>query len=468
MELIERPDMTAVYYMDTITYDAYKADCIEDAIQNGDARPKEKDIKIWYSDLKQFCKTNIKTKGITKRIYAYSQKTPAGLGGRLFSGGSIQGIWSAYRGLLLRGLATDIDMVNAHPVILRYICNKHNIKCTELDYYIKNRDRCLAEFPSRKIGKKMYLVATNDDKPLRGRDIPKQLKLYDKQMKQIQKDLIELPDYHKIEETVISSKNHNGSFINKVLCYFENIILQHAIHVLNSHGLELAVLMFDGCIPYGDHYKNMELLQEITTYVEEQMPSLQMEWAYKEHDETIQIPPDFDITKVVNTENGVSSDLDGAKKLFHLYPHWVCCKQQLYVFDDTRGIWTDCPITINKIIGRFTDSLYLMIKTAEGMEKSAKSYGNTTVLQKYMIEQLKTLCINDTWFDTTRDSSIGKLLFTNGYMDLLHGKFYDKDTYGYDPTIVFYGRINHAFMQLDDDDMEYVASIKKRLFYDAL
>ena len=92
MELIERPNMRAVHYLNSISYDKFRKDCIDDALKNEEKRPKETDIKTWYDLLKQFCKTNIKTKGVTKRIYAYSQTTPAGLGGRLFGGGSIQGI----------------------------------------------------------------------------------------------------------------------------------------------------------------------------------------------------------------------------------------------------------------------------------------------------------------------------------------------------------------------------------------
>ena len=471
MELIERPNLDAIYYLNSFEYTTFKNDCINHAKTNGEKTPKDKDIKTWFSILNQFCKTNIKTKGITKRIYSYSQTSPAGLGGRLFSGGAMQGIWGKYRGLLMRGIATDIDMTNCHPVLLRYICTKHGIKCTELDYYINNRDKCLAEFPSREVGKNAYLVATNNDTLLRGSALPKQLKLYDKQMKEIQKQLIDLPDYKHLADTIPEyklTKNYNGSYVNRILCYYENIVLQHAIHVINKWGIEIAVLMFDGLMVYGDYYKNTELLIAIEEYVEEMFPSLQMKWAYKEHDNTLQIPGDFNLTAAIREESGVCSDLEGAKKLYELYPHWVYCKKQLYVFDDTRGFWTECPITINRIIGRYTDSLYLMTKGADGMVKGTKSYGNTTVLQKYMVEQLKTLCIDEAWIDTTRDSSLGKLLFTNGYMDLATSIFYDVETYGYNPKIVFYGRINHAFTVLFDDDMEYVSSIKQRLFYDTL
>jgi uncharacterized protein YwbE len=164
MELIERPNLKAVKYLNSIQYNTFKNDCIKESIKKCEEKPKEKDMKTWYEMLKQFCKTNIKTKGVTKRIYSYSQNSPEGVCGRLFSGGSIQGIWGRYRGLVMRGLCTDIDMVNCHPVILRYICKKHNIPCPNLEYYINNRDEILKTFPDRDVGKILFLIATNTEK----------------------------------------------------------------------------------------------------------------------------------------------------------------------------------------------------------------------------------------------------------------------------------------------------------------
>ena len=296
MELIERPNLDAVYYLNSIAFERFKDDCIYEAEINGDKKPTLQDIKTWYTILRQFCKTNIKTKGITKRIYSYSLGTPSGLGGRLFCSGSLQSIWSVYRGLLMRGLGTDIDMSNAHPVILRYICQLHDIPCPQLEYYINNRDRCLAEFDSREVGKKAYLSAVNSDKYAKCKNAPSSFKRFDDEMGWIQKQIIGIPEYNKIIQTIPDSRelnNFNGSAINRVMCYYENIILGHAIHILNARGIEIAILMFDGLMVYGDYYQNLELLKEIEEYVESKMPGLSMKWTYKQHDSTLEIPDDF-------------------------------------------------------------------------------------------------------------------------------------------------------------------------------
>lgn len=320
MELIERPNLDAVYYLNSISFETFRDDCIREAERNGEKTPPIKDIKTWHTILKQFCNTNVKTRGITKRIYSHSLGTPSGLGGRLFCSGSLQSIWSVYRGLLMRGLGTDLDMCNAHPTILSYICRIHDIPCPQLDHFIRNRDRCLAEFDSRTIGKKIYLSAVNSDKYSKSKNLPRNFKLFDDEMGWIQKQIIAIPEYQKIVQTVPDSRelnNFNGSAINRIMCYYENIILQHAIHVINGRGLEIAILMFDGLMLYGDHYDNSELLEDIESYVASKMPGLNMKWSYKPHDNTLQIPPDFDLESAKNSNIQTFEELVAEFELTH-------------------------------------------------------------------------------------------------------------------------------------------------------
>lgn len=476
MELIERVPIRTIMWLSQTTYPKFRADCIKSSQDEGEPKlPTEDAMKQWYSVLQQFCATNIKTKGITKRIYSYSINTPAGLGGRLFAGGSLQGIWGKFRGLLMRDTTTDIDMSNSHPCALRYVCHLHNISCPHLEYYINNRDECLKQFQTRSIGKHLYLKATNNDKlnTTSNQKLPENFTKYDAEMKKIQKQLIHLPQYTELVDTVPDTKtyNYNGSAMNRILCYYENIILQHAIHILNKRGLELAVLMFDGCMVYGNHYSDKELLDEITEYVERKMPNLQMKWTYKEHDQSLKVPDDFDGTVVdnknKNDKNFVCNDLEAAEKLYSLYPHWKYSEGVLYVFDDKSGLWKSDKITHNLIVTRFTDKLWVGIsnRRIEMMEASkAKSYGNTTTLFMQMIEKLKTLCIDDHWIKRSQSSSLGKLLFNNGYLDMRTNIFYPT----FNPDIFFVGKIYHDYAVFDQDDEIYMESIKKRLFYDPL
>lgn len=427
MELIERPNLDAVKYLNSISLQTFRNDCLQDAELKGEKPPTDKDMKTWHSILKQFCKTNLKTKGITKRIYSYSLTTPTGLGGRLFGGGSMQGIWSVYRGLLMKGRATDIDMKNCHPVLLRYICNKHDIDCPSLEYYINNRDKCLSQFASKEIGKNAYLVATNSDKYSKRPDAPEQFKRYDREMKDIQKKLVALPDYKDIVECIPEyklTKNFNGSVINRILCKYENDVLQEAIHVINKRGLEIAILMFDGLMIYGDHYDNAGLLNEIEEYVESKFQGLNMKWAYKEHDDTLDVPDEFDSStgdefRHANDDTEASrfiiKDLEGKLKY-----------SNHRIFINDNNIWISDEAKVKNFLFVFILNSNIKKLTPKGdwvsyaqNNKSAKSIAECVV---DIVEQ-ETIS-NDEFYNKLHSTTKGRLCFKDGVLDFASKMFY--------------------------------------------
>lgn len=137
MELIERPTLRNVFYlnkMDLKTFKQYTTSC-----KNDDER------KIKFNVMKTYCNNMINAGGEVKNIYSFAQNIPTEVGGRLYCGKSVQGLPKDIRGLLFRDCTTDIDMKNAHPVILRYLCNLHSIACPNLSWYIDHRDQILNE-----------------------------------------------------------------------------------------------------------------------------------------------------------------------------------------------------------------------------------------------------------------------------------------------------------------------------------
>ena len=295
MELYEKLDLTLINYLNKFTFDEFKLYC-KSSCKNDSER------KIQYNMLKNFCAANIKAKGQVRRIYSYTLKTPNEVGGRLYCGNSIQGLSSKIRGFLCKHM-TDIDMKNAHPVIARYLCKKNNIDCPSLSYYIENRDEILSRFD--KSGKTLFLCALNDDK-LNRKIKDEFFKSFDKECKMIQTKLSELPEYKHIVDTVPEDRsyNWNGSAFNRIMCVYENKILQEVISLLNTNQIELAVLMFDGLMAYGNHYENTQLLRDIETRVNSIFQGLNMIFAFKEHNNEIVIPEDYE------TYDAESSDDD--------------------------------------------------------------------------------------------------------------------------------------------------------------
>ena len=290
MDFTERFDLTRIEYLNQMpigTFSEYLQD------ETDDVKPKS-EVAKQYKKLRAFCRQHIKAKGEINRLYAYTLTTPNETGGRMFCGSSIQGFFKRFRGFLGAGGTTDLDMANAHPMILRYICVENNIPCFCLNNYIEKRDDILLEFPNRATGKKAFLKAINNDKYDRTID-HEFFKLFDNEMKQIQRKIIKLDCFKSIAD-IPSTKNYNmtGTVLNRILCHYENKILREAISFLQKKEIEICCPMFDGVLVYGDHYDDNELLDELTEVVEETFPGLEMKWTYKTHDDSITMPADFE------------------------------------------------------------------------------------------------------------------------------------------------------------------------------
>ena len=287
MEFIERIPLRPVHFLNQMPFNDFKMHCKN--LKN------DKERKEQYDMVKAYCKSMIKAKGEIKRLYTYSSNTPISQGGRLYCGNSIQGLKKVFRGLLMKH-TTDIDMKNAHPTILRYICRLNNIECPNLEYYINNRNEVLKSHADidEDDAKTLYLKALNDDKRKTSIRNPF-FRKFDAEMKKLQKTITKLECYKEIVESVPAERtyNWNGSAINRIMCKYENDILQVVIKFFRGFNIDISAPMFDGVMPYGDLYNDTRLLEIITETVAKLFPRLDMVWAYKPHDDTIIIPDDF-------------------------------------------------------------------------------------------------------------------------------------------------------------------------------
>ena len=180
-----------------------------------------------------------------------------------------------------------------------------------------------------------------------------------------------------------------------------------------------------------------------------------------ENSDTDYMEADFD---------GVKNDMEAAKKVFELHPHWVCCDDELYVFNTETGLWDSSPTSHRETISKYCDHLYVLSENKKGefIPSKTKSYGNTLSLMDKIPPFMKTLCVDNNWIKTSQYTSLGKILFNNGYYDFHSGLFFSKAEYGFDPKIVFTAKIHHNFEAFSSEDMEYMEDVKQRLFYNSL
>lgn len=255
---------------------------------------KNRKFEIEYNKVKSFLHGQLDGSGVVREYHFADNKTF----GRLFDHAGLQGMQKAVRGVLCEGVISDLDIVNCHPIILSWICNKFDISCPNLEYYIKHREKILSDIIElgfdREDAKKFFLKSTNTCwKMTSMTSMYPFLKDYDSEMKKLQKQIMALEFYNFIKPKVKKGDNEEGSFINLCLCYHENEIILKAKEFLESKNIEVCTLAFDGLMHYGDESEC--LVEQLNEYINTSFNGV-FKFIYKPHSNCIKVPKDFDET----------------------------------------------------------------------------------------------------------------------------------------------------------------------------
>lgn len=433
----------------------------------------ETERKAEYDKVMNYCKDMIKARFSIKRLYTYSLSCDVGDGGRLYCGKSIQGIQREFRGAFMQH-TTDLDMKNAQPTILQYICKLHNIDCDELKYYNANRDRILDESADRDKKKNEYIASMNADETKLTKIKDEKVKKFHEEMVMLQKLITKKEEYQSVvKASMHKTENANGSAINKILCYYENKILQVIINYLHANKYVIVAPFFDGLLIEGNHYNNKELLENLTKEVNNKFENLNMTLTYKEHNKTFEIPENWEHTyqeksqkleKKTLKEGQVlkSNDLDCATYLYEksLKNNLKCCEGKLYYKKD--NLWIDNEILIIAELRMLclTSEIYKLNDKQEIVE-----YLQNTKSAHNVAECLKNrglLQNDDEWYTTAKKSSLGKILFENGYYDFKEEKFYHNNDERFNKNIAFFKKIN---FNMEFTENETIKNIRQILFY---
>ena len=468
MEFIERLPLRELNYLANMTYKEYKP-YDSSSSKNEDERIKN------YEKMKKTCESFIKANGEIKRLYKFTGgnnwKQDGSGSGRLFAGcGSIQGLPKKLRGFLLRNTTTDIDMVNCHPVILQYLCNKHNIKSDALQFYNTHREEVLSRFPDRDKGKETFLKAVNDDK-LNKKEKDTGFKEFDKECKDIQKHLTILTCYEQIVKDVPEHRLYNwyGSAINRILCYYENQILQNVITTINSLNIEICCPMFDGAMPYGDFYDNNNLLKLIEDSVEKQFEGLNMKFAYKQHKNDIIMPDDYVIPEKRDLllHKGcifANNDLEASNAIYELVKGNIIYSQNTLYYK-CNHLWIDNQKAIECELTNFIQNQKIYkTNSKEEIIDFVQNIKNAKNVCQTLINKVISLKDNG-WVSDLTTSSLGTILFTNGYYNFKTEIFYTFDDPDYNHNIKFLELIPYDFTPFSDNEIKQMEVIKNKLFY---
>lgn len=467
MEIIEAySNLTNIKYLSKLTFNEFW-----NLIKKNENSKKKDDYVEHYNLTMDFCKDVIKANGEIKRLYTYSNSV---IKGRMFSSKSIQSMNSTIRGFLCEH-TTDIDMCNAHPVILKYICDLNEIRCPHLTYYIENREELLNDFPNKSEGKQMFLVCINSDKKYRHTNkingiLNDVLSQFDNEMKFIQSKLFDLSQFNYIKNG-LPIVNAKGSFINKIMCVYENSILQSIIQNLKNQDFEIFALMFDGVMIYGNEYENAELLEDLSSAINNEFIGLKMKLCFKPHKADITLPIDYEENLLISSEldgidyTDLSTDLGTVKYIKDNEPSkiiWI--KGLMYCWNGKKWEQNDYEF-IRYLKEDMTNMMQDVRKKALKLNKPElvalamgiiKKWNNRTSYSQIIKSSEETFNRNDVEFDKNKNL----FGFTNGVYDLLTDEFrpYKYDDYitmncgfDYEPTI-------------DPTKYDEIVSLTKKIF----
>ena len=229
---------------------------------------------------------------ILDKIYHQNQN----LGRRFISEGGIQGIQNRLKGALMIDGIYDYDMINAHPTILLYIVNKFypNIPCNYLKDYINNRDNILEKNNLTKID---INIIINSNIKKKTKNI--WLKNFNTEIIEIQNIIFN--DFKNIIPNTFK-QNKQGKILNKILCVYENFILEKIVNYCNDNYIKIDSLIFDGL-----HIRNPNLIDEFNKITDE----FKIAWKIKDFDKSLKInvgliptlTDDFEIIKSLFENN---------------------------------------------------------------------------------------------------------------------------------------------------------------------
>jgi phage/plasmid-associated DNA primase len=384
--------------------------------------------------------------GVKDVIY---RRTDHGLG-RLYGQSSMQSFPRRIRHTVSRNKYWDIDIRNCQPHLLSQLCRKLGIQCSLLDRYVSKRESILVQTMAQ------YSVSKDDAKELYIRAVyggtfkawAQELCVEGDPLDFVTKFQLEMErirdfywikfeQYHKL----VKDKDHpKGSLLAIVLNIEEDKILSEMVKFEEKkYNRSVDVLVFDGCQIQKD------VSNPLTTKELEDCA----EWIEKK--------TGFKITLIEKPMNEYYNDLDICKPLLHV----ICknesdaaielrklhgqdlfkyCENTLYVYDKQSGLWNCTEKAIHQqLLGQYAVEMGHWLETINSWSK--------------LYSMLQTLSGDATFLQRVHQSSLGKVLFRNGFYNFNTKTFSSE----FDPSIFFPFRIERDYNPIrNTNHIEYV------------
>ena len=424
---------------------------------------------------------------------------------------------SQIRAFLCEGKYTDIDLVNAHPSALRQIFSHIGIDVPSLNTYVEHRDDFLrvmmsilkydnGELISRKRAKNLFLrilyggkvrswiegSSTDEDDetpPIVNYDeLPHETRAFidtfERETQRIIDAICEANPDVVAKYTRLKKPNPRASTASLFAQNLERKLLEAFFEFCFKKGLtrnpkdrkqhlrktiDDGIPSFDGLMLLNEHIERSgmttdEILRGGEAYILEKT-GFEMKMAVKPFDygysmefvkENLLTTPEC-VVFATDDElcNAVIKNNDGCFKSLSTDP-----TNNLYYRNPKTGVWTKASSTKDLLSFVVGDNRKNYPKEQKDGVITSYWAGHTISLTN-ALKQLPYLCVDDEWFlPTTQDSSLGKLLFTDGWYDWDTREFHEGIPTIHDP--VFFHRANIPF-HLEWDEEEAGGTLEDKI-----
>ena len=185
---------------------------------------------------------------------------------------SLQNIKRTIRQTIAHEYYVDVDMVNAHPVILSYLCSTKNVVCDKLNEYINNREQILKDTGlDRNAAKKRYIQLINMETIPETMKLTEPERLFSNEMQRLQSYFASNypEDFEKVKNERIrkddKNENHKAGYMNQLMCQVEDRILMSMYKYFDSP--KDCVLCFDGIMLKKGEYDLEGCINQVKTDV---------------------------------------------------------------------------------------------------------------------------------------------------------------------------------------------------------
>ena len=353
--------------------------------------------------------------GALKVTYTETSKE---LGGRWYAKGpTLQRVRKDYRQIICAP-SWDFDIVNAHPVLLRNLCDRFKIPCPNLTCYINNRDIWLTGEDAVEKGDilaSIYGSQASSDHIL--------VQALRKEMIAIAEKLT--PRYADLEKALKKKyPSDNEAAIERSLMSFilqreETKVVSMVLTLMQQQfpDLEIQAYIYDGfMVRKADGVDSNQVLCKINEWVQ----PLRVQFALK----PFECPADFEPEPVERLRGG-DHDVNAFNALCLQFPDFVKRADNVnMVFDRATGIWQQ------NSFGSFAN----LLKEAHANNE----YGQNVRAMERVWKLMATLPDDAAYFEAARLKAKGKLLFKDGIWDKLEGERLD-----FSPSIFFAHAVPH-------------------------